>query len=57
VTPQQLRRLRSLIPADGVYIDANRAKRLYDATPNILPDEARVQIVKGVMAMLAEARV
>ena len=52
MTPAALRRLKALVPAKGVFIDATQAKRLFDATSPVLTDEERVAHVKAVLRML-----
>lgn len=56
MNPQAVRRLKSLVPPEGVFVDADRAKRLFDATPTELTDEERIEHVKAVLRMLNERK-
>ncbi len=56
MSPEQCRRLRALLPMEGVLVDYDRAKRLFDATPVALEDAGRVEHVKGVLRMLADPK-
>lgn len=57
MSPQAIRRLKALIPPEGVHIDAARAERIFNATPADWPDAERVLYTKAVMRMVEEPRV
>lgn len=54
MNPQALRRLKALVPPEGVHVDADQAKRLFEATCPILSDEQRVAHVRAVLRMISE---